>query len=368
MRVKLATQVLSHSVAAGINALCNMGHLADEAAATAEFIETFDQLFNAFNSASFKSTHKYKGALNDKSGHIPFLQSCLRFLSKVRTGENSVIPCITGWQISIQSLLQLWNELQNVGFKYLLTNRLNQDCLENLFSAIRFKGGFRDNTDAQQFRAAFRHVMVDQLFVHSTTANCQFDTDKMLEISNITIEQKKGKQTNEDSLPVQPVLVAVPAPSLPKRNVVAYMTGYLIKRYPLESCVTCTELFKLASLPESSPVSDYELIRCKLYTDASSLVFPSATFTGFVQTLETTFSSIFGGVMHTNNLMKCLCKSVENDVIQLHKCGNPDCLKRLFDCVKLYMTARIHHALKVSNITKVRGHKKNRKMLKLCHE
>ena len=83
MRVKLATQVLSHSVAAGVNALCNMGHLADEAAATAEFIKTFDQLFNAFNSASFKSTHKYKGALNDKSGHIPFLQSCLRFLSKV---------------------------------------------------------------------------------------------------------------------------------------------------------------------------------------------------------------------------------------------------------------------------------------------
>ena len=39
MRVNLAAQVLSHSVAASINALCNMGHLPDDASATAEFIE-----------------------------------------------------------------------------------------------------------------------------------------------------------------------------------------------------------------------------------------------------------------------------------------------------------------------------------------
>ena len=44
MRVNLAAQVLSHSVAAGINTLCALKHLPDEASATAEFIETFDQL------------------------------------------------------------------------------------------------------------------------------------------------------------------------------------------------------------------------------------------------------------------------------------------------------------------------------------
>ena len=50
MRVNLATQILSHSVAAGIDTLCSLGNLPDEASATAEFIETFDQLFNVFNS------------------------------------------------------------------------------------------------------------------------------------------------------------------------------------------------------------------------------------------------------------------------------------------------------------------------------
>ena len=43
---------------------------------------------------------------------------------------------------AIQSLLCLWEEFcqyQNV--KFLLTGRLNQDSLENLFSVIRGKGG-----------------------------------------------------------------------------------------------------------------------------------------------------------------------------------------------------------------------------------
>ena len=83
VKVNLATQILSHSVAAGINMLCTTNSLPEDANATAEFIETMDQLFNTFNSASLKSSHKHKNALNDTSGHIPFLDSCFHFLSKL---------------------------------------------------------------------------------------------------------------------------------------------------------------------------------------------------------------------------------------------------------------------------------------------
>ena len=159
MRVNLVAQILSHSVAAGINTLCNLGNLPDEASSMAEFVETFDQLLNTFNSAQSRSSDKYKHALNDNSGHIPFLNSCVKFLSKLKTGQNIVVPCIVGWQISITSLISLWKELQNTGFKYFLTNHLNQDCLENLFSVIHGKGGFIDNPDSQQLRAEFRHVI-----------------------------------------------------------------------------------------------------------------------------------------------------------------------------------------------------------------
>ena len=151
MWVNLAAQTVSHSVTAGINTLCALKCLPDDVGATAEFIETSDQLFNAFNSAGFKSSHKHKNALSENSGHIPFLNNCLRFLSKLKTVENTVVPCLVGWQISIKSLLAIWEDLQDNGFKYFLTNRLNQDCLENLFSIIRGRGRHRDNPNPQKF-------------------------------------------------------------------------------------------------------------------------------------------------------------------------------------------------------------------------
>ena len=94
--------------------------------------------------------------------------------------EKVIVPCLIGWQISIKSLLALWENLQRKGFKYFLTNRLNQDCVENLFSIIRGSGGHRDNPNCEQFQASFRHIIVDKLFVHSPSANCAFDPDKIL--------------------------------------------------------------------------------------------------------------------------------------------------------------------------------------------
>ena len=166
---------------------------------------------------------------------------------------------------------------------------------------------------------------------------------------------------------IDPLIAAMPPPSLPKKNVVAYMAGYLIKRHPVDSCATCMKLCKLQSLPESDPVSQYELIRCNMYKDTSRLVFPSTEFTNFVQAIKSTFSCIFGGVMHMKDLLKTLCKSTDNEITYMHRCDTSDCLARIHNTVKLYMTVRIHHALKISNIGKIYG-KRNRKMLKLCHE
>ena len=224
MRVNLAAQVLSHSVAAGINTLCSLKEMPDEASTT------FDELFKAFNSAKLRSSYKYKSALSVNSGHMPFLKSHLRFLSKLKTGQNVFVPCMIGWQISISSLIAIWEDLQHVEFKYFLTNLLNKDCLENFFSIIRGHVRFRDNPDSQQFRVASRHVIIDKLFVLSTSDNCELDADKILfDISNVTILQKRSNERSEDRLGTGPVTVVMPAPSMPKNNFAAYMAGHLIK-------------------------------------------------------------------------------------------------------------------------------------------
>ena len=136
MHVNLAVQVLSHSVAAGISTLSVLGHLDEEAKHMASFIEMFNQIFNAFNSNSFKSSQKFRHAIQNDSGHVHFLEDALKFLDMIQLENGQKLPCLNGWKFP-SSLLSLWADLRtNHDFQFLLTNRLNQDCLENMLSVI----------------------------------------------------------------------------------------------------------------------------------------------------------------------------------------------------------------------------------------
>ena len=50
MKVKLATQIFSHSVAKGIHLLCHFKILPAKCLPTATYLEKFNDLFDAFNS------------------------------------------------------------------------------------------------------------------------------------------------------------------------------------------------------------------------------------------------------------------------------------------------------------------------------
>ena len=152
----------------------------------------------------------------------------------------------------------------------------------------------------------------------------------MLDISNVKILQKRSNERSEDRLSIEPVTVAMPAPSMPKKkkSVAAYMAGYLIK-ISIEQLHNLLSNVSGANSTCTSNVIQYELLRLKTFKETICLVHPSVAFANFVQTLETTFCCIFGGVMHMNDLLKTLGKSTEKDVTQLHRCGNPDCLLRI---------------------------------------
>ena len=83
LRVKLATQVLSHSVAAGISTACSLGALPDDAMETAKFVDRMDMLFNCFNSVSVSSSAQMRHSFSQNSGHIEFLRECLKWFSSV---------------------------------------------------------------------------------------------------------------------------------------------------------------------------------------------------------------------------------------------------------------------------------------------
>ena len=126
----------------------------------------------------------------------------------------------------------MWDYLKTKqNFKFLLTNRLNQDCAENLFSIIRGKGGFRDNPDAVQFKDAFKYIVADKLFVQTGKSNCKVDNDKiLLDISSVAMAKYvKPVATNVEKLLTTDVaLVIIPPLSIPTKNVAAYLSRYLL--------------------------------------------------------------------------------------------------------------------------------------------
>ena len=283
MKVNLAVQVLSHSVAAGISTLQRLGHLPKEAKFTGEFVEHMDQLFNCFNSSNLRSSKKFGGAISDDSGHMEFLEDSFQFMSNLTLQNGKVPPCIEGWQISIKSLILLWKELSSqCNFSFLMTNRLNQDCVENLFSIIRGKGGKRDNPDAREFRASYRQVVFDQLLMPSEGSNCKVDTDDiLLNLTNLDRANSVGilsggnglTQNVPDKVPGAEIIPVIKPPaSVPIQNVEAYMAGYLLRKSGISQCDTCKSNLNY-NVPPDSDV--YVFLKEKAYKNRLSSVLKS---------------------------------------------------------------------------------------------
>ncbi|CAG7672955.1 unnamed protein product, partial [Allacma fusca] len=80
----------------------------------------------------------------------------LKETSKFRTtkgnSKTALLPCQIGFLISIKSLMGMYEELnRHFNITYVLSARLNQDCLENFFSRVRCFGGPNSNPTASEF-------------------------------------------------------------------------------------------------------------------------------------------------------------------------------------------------------------------------
>jgi len=130
MRVKLATQVLSHTVSAAINFSVTSGNLSHNALGTAEYILNFDQLFDVFNSSTFVTTKELNKAFTGSDSQIKFLLEMQQFLKKLKfitiQKENGIIisekdvtnniKFVNSWLTSISSLIGLWEILKKITF------------------------------------------------------------------------------------------------------------------------------------------------------------------------------------------------------------------------------------------------------------
>ena len=89
--------------------------------------------------------------------------------------------------MNINAVQIIWSVLKSeYKIFFLLTSRLNQDSLENLFS-IRGCGGHRDNPGPVHFQSAFKQVSVQNMFMLAASAKCRPDSD-VLSLDDFTAE------------------------------------------------------------------------------------------------------------------------------------------------------------------------------------
>ena len=155
-------------------------------------------------------------------------------------GKKTRPPCFKGIVITIQALLDLWDDVNDLpGVEFLATRRLIQDGLENLFGVIRRLCGDNTNPTPAQFRYALKHAMVSSaLGLHRPQGgNCELDAARFL-LKNGT---KNVNADDEDLCLAMKELDGVEVRneatndgteiSFSEKNVLYYFSGCCVNKY-----------------------------------------------------------------------------------------------------------------------------------------
>lgn len=157
-KVKYATQLFSHHTAA----LLKLKYPANPQ--FSEFFDLVDQFFDVLNS---RFLNDYKKPWHSAFGihieqQINIVNNMKSVVEKMRVaGKTAMMPFQKGILITISSLLEMHSYLQKTKMlKFIMTSRLNQDVLENLFSRIRNMGHSYDNPTPTDFKYRIRMLVL----------------------------------------------------------------------------------------------------------------------------------------------------------------------------------------------------------------
>ncbi|XP_036148853.1 uncharacterized protein LOC105834939 isoform X2 [Monomorium pharaonis] len=164
-KVSTAAKLFSKTTARAILWCGKHGFLSqDNYDVASEFIELIDAWFDIFNSKVSKGYRPGKepyGLNLERQNEI--LNKVTNTMLTMRVGNHkSLLPFQKGVILNNNSLQQLLLYLQQnfntTTFKisFILTNRLTQDCLENLFSYLRSMGATNDQPSALNFQYRLR--------------------------------------------------------------------------------------------------------------------------------------------------------------------------------------------------------------------
>lgn len=369
MKVSLASQILSHTVASGMNVYLTMGGLPSEAIGTIEVIEKFNNLFDILNSFALRNANHYKTVFDGSQFQMKFFEEMLNFLKELKVVNqknldiSNKVKFSKCWMITIKSVLSLWEKLSKLDFKYLKTRRLNTDCLENFFGSVRQQGGNNISPTPIQFQRAFKKLFC-QNYLHSNTMNCRNDLDKILmDIKAINFNELFENKVKPESALVLPDY-GYRNQNIPTQNAFRYVCGYVLKK-ALNTHSNCDICMNFAKHCETLDIENL-LIYYKAF-DSSKHIYgglqsPSDDFVRFIFELEKTFNSSFEEICSGQGISHQLLNLMKN--IEFH----PPCIDFPKPYIlKLFIRMKIFYTLKYTNrdLSTLQKDKKNIRKLKI---
>ena len=172
MKVSSALNVFSRSVSVGLRYLVEHEDYDRGLLTTAWFIDFVDRWFDLASSRHPVTALSNKNPLA-YSGAIVHLKEAVSVFTDIKCGK-SWKPWQAGVVISTTTILELQQEYLDRGHTFLLTARLTQDCLENLFSCVRTNN---PTPDAAQFRQALKMISIAQYMKCPSSAS-YFEDDR----------------------------------------------------------------------------------------------------------------------------------------------------------------------------------------------
>lgn len=308
MKVRLATQLLSDSVADALE------HCADlkipefqGCEGTINFIRLINSVFDVLNSRSIRPPGWKKAIFSGNIGLVKAL-----FEGAIAYLQNLMLPSgqklidsrrrtgFTGLILDMISAIQLYEYLID-GTKllqYLPLYKVSQDHLELFFSAIRARGGFNNNPNAVQFRAAFKRLLIRAEIRDAGVGNCV----PLEQINILTCSSKTNPATAINELTERNSFVELPEDdselfeefiqcmynNLPNysESVVTYIAGFISRKLSRSvKCDICANL-----LFGDADAYQKSLITLK---NRGGLVYPSKDVTNIIIKIEKILKGIF---------------------------------------------------------------------------
>ena len=187
MKVKLATQLLSHSVFAGIKTLVELKKMPAEAMGTANFAKVCNDMFDFLN---ISQQHDPQNTL--KSGanvfrNMHMLEWFQEWASRLEMTDGAPLPdCVRGLKLTLSGTSMIIKDLQSRRYKYVLTRRLQQDVIEHFFGTQRSSSGCSKNPTARQFSQNFRFLFVKSLLkCGGGNGNCEIVEENTLLLNSM---------------------------------------------------------------------------------------------------------------------------------------------------------------------------------------